>query len=379
MRNTISLLRDVRLEQIRQAHVAEGLPVPASVMQETRDAYRFIDDNLTMTVARGTAQGKMMEAMTTGDFPYALGEFVQRRMLPAYQRKAFNFEPLVWMDTTPNFLPVTRYQNRAGLDDLEYVGPKGNPRPGSYDDAIKREYQVHDWMKLFDFDRHALVNDDLGYFDEAAQLMGQAARRTVEKFVSRMYNNVTSIARLVALGALYSQNGRITTTRISEARMAFNQRLDNRGEPILAALRYIVYPSGLKDTVFTILRTTVLPNLAPNIVENSFVPIEDPYIVATAPNFPWWAFVDYNLNNIKPLVLARLAGVPAPVVVRRISSQEVVSSLDGAGRSVPATMGDFLTGNVAFKVHDIWGTYVDDTEGNFMDVNGAYYSSGTVA
>ena len=72
-------------------------------------------------------------------FTYAVQEFVQRQMVPAYERKRFDFEPFVKPDTAPNFLEVTRYQKRAGLDDLEYVPEKAEPRPGSVVDATKPE------------------------------------------------------------------------------------------------------------------------------------------------------------------------------------------------------------------------------------------------
>jgi len=42
-------------------------------------------------------------------------------------------------------------------------------------------------------------------------------------------------------------------------------------------------------------------------------------------------------------------------------------------------MGDFDTGNIVLKVVDVFGSYVDETEGNLFDTRGAYYSTGTVA
>lgn len=379
MRNIMRLLARVQKESLRQRAKATGVAVSETRLAEVDQAFDYIDRHLSGFLS-GDNEGRMAEAMTTGDFPNALGEFVQRRMEPAYQRKRFNFEPFIKMDTTPNYLTVTRYQMRAGVEDLEYVAPKGSPRAGSVVDGTKREYQVHDWQKLFDFDMHALANDDLGYFDDLASLMGQAARRTLEKFVSRMYTNATSIARLTGLGALFSTTGRLTSDRISTARMAFNQRVDDRGEPINAALRYLVVHQGLEDIAATILNSQLVPETdqnAVNIVAGQFEIIPDPYITGTAPNLPWWAFTDYRANNISPFVLARRAGVPAPLLLRRKNDMELISQIGGGGRDVSPLMGDFITGNVQFKVHDVWGTYVDGTEGNLYDYRGAYYSSGT--
>jgi len=381
MRRILSLLQQYRTARLKAAGA------PEARLTEVSSMYRFLDQSLNGVRVNefggmDDPETKVQEVMTSADFTYALQEFVQRQMVPGYQVKGFNFEPLVKPDTLPNFMTVTRYQRRSGLDDLEYVGEKGEARPGSVDDATKRQYRVYKFEKQFDFSMEALVNDDLGYFSDMASDMGKAARRTLEKYVSRFFTNAVTIARLIALGALYSTTGRLTTARISEARMAFNQRVDNRGEPILAALKYIVYHAGLVDTVASIQNSTLVPELATNasnVVRGTFTPIEDPYIVGAAPNLPWYAFADYQASGIVPYVLARRQGVPAPLLLRKKSDIESITSMLGGGGAVPPIMGDFATGNVVVKVHDEWGTYINGTDGNMFDVRGSYYSAGTAA
>lgn len=374
-RQIIKLLSEIRAEQLSSKNAS-----PERVAESK--AYFEEFDNLLTGYRHDGAVDKLAETMTSADFTYAIMEFVQRLMIPAYQTKMFNFEAFVKPETTPNFLPVTRYQRRSGLDDLEYVGEKGERRPGSSDDAVKRQFQVYRWGKQFDFSMEALVNDDLGYFSDFAALMGQSARRSLEKFVSRMLWNAVTTARLVALGALYSTTGRLTTARISTARMAFNQRTDTRGEPINAKLQYIIHHPGLVDTVATIQNSTLVPELATNaanVIKGTFVPIEDPYCPGTSPNLPWFALADWRTSNVVPFILARRAGMPGPMLMRKKSDIESVTSLLGAGADVPPVMGDFATGNVVFAVEDQWGTYIDATDGNMFDVNGCYYSDGTAA
>jgi hypothetical protein len=372
MRKIIYTLSELRKGQLsdagakpeRLAEVAEKF----KVMDRELDGVRFSRDNDTLR-----------EVMISADFTYAIQEFVQRMALPAYEEKIFNFEPLVKMDTLPNYLPVTRYQQRDGLDDLEYVGEKGQARPGSVADATKRQYQVYRWEKQWDFSHECLVNDDLGYFSDMAMQMGRAARRTLEKFVSRMYTNATTIARLTGLGALYSTTGRLTTARISTARMAFNQRVDSHNNPIPARLTHLVFHAGLLDTVAQIQQSELVAELATNaanVVRGTFTPIEDPHMAGTAPNLPWYAF-SIGQNNIYPFVLARRAGMPGPMILRKRSDIESVTSMLGAGAAVDPIMGDFESGNIVLKAADVWGTYVDGTEGNLFDYRGAYYSSGT--
>ena len=387
MRRTLAALSDIRQLQLTKAKANDKR------LAEARDMFRVFDYALSGLRLDEAGQfdapeTELQEVMTSADFTYAITEFVQRQMVPGYERKTFAFEPLVKPDTTPNFLPVNRYQKRAGLDDLEYVSEKGEARPGYVVDATKRQYRVFRFEKQFDFSMEALVNDDLGYFNDQAADMGRAARRTLEKYVSRFYTNVVTIARLTGLGAMYFQTGRLTSSRISEARMAFNQRVDARNEPIFATMKYLVHHSGLVDTVRVIRQSELVPELATNaanVIAGDFVPIEDPYIAGNAPNLPWYAFSDWRDDNVIPFVLARRAGMPAPMILRKKSDIESVTSLLGAGAAVPPVMGDFATGNVVVKVADAWGTYIEDgvivdgettANGNLFDFRGAYYSSG---
>jgi len=363
------------MQEIRKAQLAEQ-NVPTERLREVEDKFHYLDQGLNGIGKSAHPDERLAETMTSGDFTYAIQEFVQRKMYSSYQRQSFAFEPLVKTDTLPNYLPVTRYLDQAGVDDLEYVGEKAQARPGFMDDLTKRQWQVYRWEKQYDFSHEALVNDDLGYFDEITGKMGEAARRTLEKFVSRMYTNATTIARLVGLGALYSTTGRLTTARISEARMAFNQRTDSRGERIQSPLTHIVYHTGLADTVAQIQASMLVPELATNaanVIKGTFTAIEDPYIVGTAPNLPWYAFA----SGIKTFVLARRSGMAGPMILRKKSDIETATSLLGGGGAVDNIWGDFQSGNIVLKVVDVWGTYIDGTEGNLVDYRGAYYSTGT--
>jgi len=373
MRRILSLLSEYRQERLKQHGAAP------TRLAEVADMYREFDTLLSGITPTDTGN-QLEEVMTSADFTNAFGDFVQRKMVPTYTTKRFDFEQFVKPDTTPSFQEVTRKQKRAGVDDLEYVAEKGQARPGSVVDATNRQYRVYKWEKQFDFSMEMLVNDDLGYLEEQAADMGRAARRTVEKFVSRFLWNATIIARLLALGTLYRINGRLTSARISTARMAFNQRTDALGVPVNATLRFIVHHPGLVDVVRTIRQSQLVPELATNasnVVAGDFVPIEDPYCAGTAPNLPWFAMTDWRADNIVPFVLARRQSVPAPMLMRKRSNIEGITSMLGAGGAVAPIWGDFDTSNVVVKVHDEWGTYIDDTDANMFDHRGCFYSSGT--
>lgn len=377
MKRILHLLSGIRQSQIQESYERVNQVVPPKILAEVAQKFDWMDKQISGIGFAGGTPERLQEVMTSGDFPYAIGEFIQRQTVPGYERKRFDFDPLVKMDTVPNFMPVTRYQNRAGVDDLELVGSKGQARPGYVSQATKRQWQVWDWEKQYDFSYRALVNDDLGYFNDVAEKMGEAARRTLEKYVSRFWTNATTTGRLTALGALYFTNGRLTTARVSTARMAFNQRVDARNENINAELVYVVGHTGLQDAAATILNSTQVAELATNAVNVvSFIWIKDPYITGTAPNLPWYGFTGVQ-SGIIPFVLARMQGRPGPLIIRKRSDQEIVGSMLGGGRPVNPMMGDFMSGDLVLKVVDVWGTFIDGTDGNMVDHRGSYYSTGT--
>jgi len=373
MRQILKLMLDIRKHQLSK----RGLQ--ADRMAQTTRMFEYLDTEMS-GFSSLNSNDVLQEALVSQDFTFAIMEFVNRLAIPGYQQRLFNFEPLVYVDRVQNFLPHYRYQNRNGFDDLEYVGTRGRSRTGGIDDATKRTHAVYRWEKDISIDWETLVNDDLAYLEETVRLMGEAARRTLERFVSRMYTNATSIARLTGLGANYSQTGRLTTARWSECRMAFAQRVNAGNQPIRASAEYLVHHTGLRDTALQILRSTQVAELMTNAVNViNFTPIEDPHMAGTAPNLPWYGFTRWQDNNIRPFALVRLRGWDGPRVYRKRSDVEAVTSLTGAGTAVSPAFGDFETGNITLKIRDIWGTYIDGTEGNLWDFRGAYYSSGTVA
>lgn len=150
-----------------------------------------------------------------------------------------------------------------------------------------------------------------------------------------------------------------------------------------SSLEYIIHHTGLIDTVSTIQNSQLVPEImtnAVNVVRNTFEAIEDPWLPGTAPNLPWMALSKWNKENVVPFILARWSAVSGPMLIRKRSDQETITTLlGGGGGNLAPFYGDFATGNVVVKVVDVWGTYTDSVEGNLYDYRGAYYSSGTAA
>jgi len=132
MRRFLGLLADIRKDRLAQQGAT------AERLGEVDSLFGYMNRQLD-GVKQGVGGERLSETLTSADFQYAIMEYVQREMIPGYQSKRFQFEPLVWNDELTNYLPHTRYQVRMGLEDLEYVGTKGTARPTSFYET-KRQY-----------------------------------------------------------------------------------------------------------------------------------------------------------------------------------------------------------------------------------------------
>ncbi len=326
---------------------------------------------------------RLAEAMTSADFALAIMEFVDRALWPSYTRMEFNFRPLVFNDTVSNFLTVSRYQRQAGVEDLEMVREMQPAGEGSVPDARKLNYRVYRWEKTFSFSMEAIVNDDLGYFNQMSDMMGDAARRTLEKFVSRLYFNTTTIAALQALGALYYSTARFSTNALMVAWAQFLQRLDTRGEPIETTPIYLIHHKALLPTVQQVLRSVQVAENNTNALNvlPPLTPISDPYMTATGgnpANLPWALSVRPNTGGIRPITLVRLQGRPGPLILSKTPDTQIFAGFGGAGGIVPG-LGDFETGSIRLKVADIWGGWNDATYAGLTDFRGFHFSTGETA
>ena len=219
MRRFMNLLREYRLEQINTNN--EFTPQQKQQLSERADAaFRLMDARLSgaRLTPGGNLEGpetQLREVMTTDDFRYAIGEYVNRRLLDGYRQVQFNFERLVYNDTLPNYMVATRYQRRGTSEDLEYVPEKGQARAGSFPDANKKQWAVHDWKKQFDLSMHMLKNDDLGYFNDFVQDIGLSARRTKSATLPRSKSCCPRMPMPTSPPAIFPVGAAVSTAAVS--------------------------------------------------------------------------------------------------------------------------------------------------------------------
>ena len=314
---------------------------------------------------------ELSETMTTAHFAVYFTDTLSRLFYRDYQYQGGAWRDYVFPDTAPDFREVKRFR-MTEPENLVLRGEKETHKD-TFIQPSYVHYGVLEYSRKFSVSWRALLNDDLGKIRETPQRMGNAARRTLDAFVSNLYDNATSQAALVALGAVYAGTGRLTLPNLAIGVNAMRQRVDGLGNPIDTGRIRLVIPPVLEVQAAQVLRDVIAYGGPTSNVIGTFIAgySIDPYIAFASPNVPWYLFAEPS--NIPAVTLLRLQGWSAPVVAMKQSDIQIIMG------SAPAafTMGDLDTGNIHYMVEDVYGGNADATNAGITDVNGLYYSSGT--
>lgn len=353
----------------------EGKRMPSEAQTNLREAYAFADRQLS-GIRDEPANAQLSEALTTAQFPYYLG-----RTLSYAVHERYNYQVGAWKDYTyADTLPTYNDGRRFRFTEVEQLVLR-REKQEAYATYFQESYYdvgIEDYAKQIDFSHRILVNDDTGAFKRIPMMMADSAKRFEDSYVSALYDNATTQAAMIALGANYGGTGRLTTANLAIAWNAFLQRTDARGYPLAISPTYLVIPPVLELTANQILQSERIAELATNSINplrNSLQVRIDPYIAFTAPNVPWYLFA--APSDIQTVTVVRLEGHPTPELFAQAPDKAPLSPTGGIGAPSWQT-GSFISGDIEIMVEDIIGsqtyptTYVGVT-----DIHGLYYSNGT--
>jgi hypothetical protein len=325
---------------------------------------------LVKTVKQSTDKA-MAETQTTQHFPNYFADALSRAFYPDYAYDVGSWTNYTYPDTAPDFRDVSRF--RMSEPGTLYQRREKQQAAATHLEETEINYGVEAYARQFDVSWQTLQNDDLGKIAETPMRMANAARRWLDAWVSALYDNATTQAAMVALGAVYSGTGRLTAANLAIGLNAMMQRTDAQGNQMNINRVHLVIPKVLQIQAADILQDLLSYGGAGSNVLGQFVASVqvDPYIGFTSPDVPWYLFADPM--EVPTVTVARLQGWPGPVVSRKLSDIEILTG------SAPAAyrLGDFATGNIEFMVEDIVGGWDDATYVGVTDFRGLYYSSGT--
>lgn len=313
------------------------------------------------------------ETMTTAHFDVYFADAISRAFLQDYNFQAGQWQAYTYPDTAPDFRDVDRFRmTEPGT--LFRRREKAEAKATHISDS-EVSYGVDEFARQFDVSWRAVMNDDLGKIRETPRRMLNAVRRFEDGFVSALYDNATTQAALVALGAAYAGTGRLTAANLAIGLNAMRSRTDASGNPIQINKIWLVIPPILEMQAQVILGSTLMAggalndkNVIPQFLAGYKI---DPYIATAAPNIPWYLFADPG--EIAGVPVVRLQGWSGPLVVQKRSNIEVISG------NAPAAflMGSFESGDIEYMVNDVIGGWDSATWVGLIDPNAVYYSSGT--
>jgi ATP-dependent protease ClpP protease subunit len=219
---------------------------------------------------------------STSDFPGLLGDTARKAVLKGYEEAEEQVDQFTRAVSVPDFKP-TSLVGLGAFSDLLVVPENGEFKYGTFSEQ-SQSMQIATYGRLFSISRQAIINDDLGIFNEVPRKLGQAARRTIAKAVFDLINSNPILADGFALFSAEHRNlltgSAISTASVDALRVAMANARDNDGNRIRVPLKALLTPLSLGGLARTV-RTSQYEvggnrNLTtPNIVQNTFEVIDD--------------------------------------------------------------------------------------------------------
>ena len=320
---------------------------------------------------RSMVYGEFSEVMTTAHFSTYFGTALSRAFLSDYNYRVGSWTNYTYQDIAPDFRDIQRMRmTEPGT--LERRREKAEAK-ATYIAESYLAYAVEEYARQFDVSWQTIMNDDLGKIQETPRRMANAARRWADAFVSNLYDNATTQATILALGAPWFGTGRLTTANLAIGLNGMMVRTDAAGNQMNLSKIFLVIPPILEIQAGQMLNNLLAYGGAGGNELGKFIAgiYVDPYITTAGANVPWYLFADPN--EVAAVSVTRLQGWPGPVVAMKKSDIQLMSGTAPAAFA----MGSFATGDIEFVVEDVMGGWDDASYVGLTDFRGLYYSNGT--
>lgn len=323
---------------------------------------------------------RFIREMNTSDFSFVFGDIIDRQMLAAYLQQPVQWTAIAKAGTVSDFRNVKRFTLDGGQAVLDEVDQESEYPAASLTDAFY-QYAVRKFGRRLGLSWETLVNDDLDMFRDLPQRLGNAARRSEEKFATDLYTGASGPdATFFSVGNANRTDVQLHVEGLQEAFRMLNEQKDTDGAPIYIEAATMVVPPSLEVQALNIVNATEIRAASGggpgtgndqlttanwlknkvNVIVNPWLPIVDQTTGSTA----WYLFANPNVGR-PAMEIGRLRGHEAPELFQKTPNATRVS-----GGSVDATEGSFETDSIEWKVRHVMG-------GTLMDPKSALASTGT--
>jgi len=339
------------------------------------------------------AQFAFQEAMSRSDFSYLFGDIIDRQLLAAYQTQPVQWPSYAKRGRVRDFRTVRRYTLDGGEAVLDPVKELAPYQMRKLNDGFY-EYAVGKYGDQIAVSWETLVNDDLDALTDLPTKLGNAARRTQEKFAAQLFSGASgpnstffsnanrNVINSTVTGPGAPTNPALTITGLQYAMQTLGQQVDTDGGPIFVEGVTLVVPPALEVAANNIVNATEIlaatgggagtgndqlrvTNWMRNrvtVVVNPWLPI----VNTTNGNSAWYLFANPNVGR-PAMEIGFLQGHETPELwVKSPNATRV-----GGGLVAPED-GDFEHDAVQYRVRMVLG-------GVLMDPKSSIASNGTGA
>lgn len=219
---------------------------------------------------------------SSSDFPALLGDTARKAVLQGYQEAEETFDQFTRPVSVPDF-KATNLVGLGSFSDLLEVPEGGEYKYGTFSEQ-SQAMKIVTYGRLFSITRQAIINDDLGVFNDVPRKLGQAARRTIGKAIFNLINSNPVLADGKTL--FHADHGNllpgsvISTTSVDGMRQAMALQKDADGNIIRVPLKTLLTPIALGGLARTVRESQTevsgnKNNTTPNIVRNTFDVVDD--------------------------------------------------------------------------------------------------------
>lgn len=257
---------------------------------------------------------------TTGDFPQLLTGTGNRVLMGAFAAAASPLKLLARQTTTPDFRSKTTIKV-SGFGKLQTVGEHGEIKTVSRGET-KESYRIATKGGIFSLARNALINDDLGAFNDFSAAAGRAAAETeASELVALLTANSVSGVTMDDTKALFhadhgnkaASGGAIAVATLGAARQALRQQTDLDGTtPINVVPKYLLVSTAKETLAEQVLASLYAATIAEvNPFSGKLQLLVEPRLSGN----PWWVFADPAQAPV--LEYAYLSSAQGPQIASR--------------------------------------------------------------
>lgn len=314
---------------------------------------------------------RISESMTLSDFPLLTGDVLDRMMLARWRDFPSAWRQFMRVNSNLRDFRTVRRIASDGLEGVwDSVPEQAEINYGSLSET-GYTYAPQKYAKGAKISFEALMNDDLGAFEEIPDRLGRGGARTVSRFATTLYVDTNGPHASLYTGG----NGNIITgdpaldiSSLSDAYGQIRTATDADGQPIMIESVVLVVPPQLEVVARNILEAVDVRMTSAggasgqelvvrNWVGSALTLVVDPYIpiVAATANgdTSWFLFASPSVGR-PALEVGFLNGFAEPQLYQKMANTRRI------GGDVDQTAGDFLTMSQEYKgVVAFGGTRLD--------------------